>query len=89
MLATYTIFSALMRITLPKLHVKLQPHPLKIFWANVEKVQKTHKLCIIMLINPSYYIFLEKNIFDASLLTYCDKQQYAEKTTSLIKKGLY
>ena len=53
MLLTYTIFSDLMHITLPKLHVKLQPHPLKIFWAKVEKVQKTHKLCIIMLINPS------------------------------------
>ena len=42
MLATYTIFSELMRITLSKLHVKLQPHPLKIFGAKVEKVQKTH-----------------------------------------------
>ena len=37
-LATNTIFSDLMRITLPKLHVKLQPHPLEIF--EVEKVQK-------------------------------------------------
>ena len=42
MLATYTIFSDLMRITLPKLHVKLQPHSLKIFWVKVEEVQKTH-----------------------------------------------
>ena len=53
MLATNTIFIDLVRITLSKLHVKFQPHPLKMFWAKVEKVQKTHKLCIIMLINPS------------------------------------
>ena len=54
-LATNTIFSDLMRITFPKLQVKLQPHPLiKIFWAKVEKVQKRIKLCIIMLINTSY-----------------------------------
>ena len=52
-LATNTIFIDLLRITLPKLHVKLQPHPLKIFWAKVEKVQKTHELCIIMPISPS------------------------------------
>ena len=51
-LATNTIFSDLMRITLPKLHVKLQSHPLRISWAKVEKVQKTHELYIIMLINP-------------------------------------
>ena len=36
-LAKNTIFSDLMCITLPKLHVKLQPHPLKM----VEKVQKS------------------------------------------------
>ena len=52
MLNTNTIFINLLRITLAKLHVKFQPNPLKIFWAKVEKVQKTHKLCIIMLINP-------------------------------------
>ena len=45
-LATNPIFSDLMRISLPKLHMKLEPHPLKIFWAKVEKVQKTHKICI-------------------------------------------
>ena len=44
-IAKNTILSDLMRITLPKLHVKL-----KIFWAKVEKVQKTHKLVVI---NPS------------------------------------
>ena len=64
MLATYTIFSDLMRIILPKIHVKLQPSLSKIFWAKVEKVQKTHKLCIIMLINPSLHNFLENIIFD-------------------------
>ena len=37
--ATNTILSDLMRITL-KHQVKLQPHPFKIFLANVEKVQK-------------------------------------------------
>ena len=52
-LAKTTIFIDLLCITLPKLHVKLQPHPLKIFQAKVEKVQKTQKLCTIMLINPS------------------------------------
>ena len=41
-----TIFIDLLHITLPKLHVKLQPNP-------CEKVQKTHKLYMIMLINPS------------------------------------
>ena len=66
-LATNNIFSDVMHITLLKLHVKLQPHPLKIFWAKVEKVQKTHKLCIIMLINPSSYNFFEKNIFDLQI----------------------
>ena len=53
MLATKTIFVDLLRITLQKLHVKFQPYPLKIFWTKVEKVEKTHKLCIIILINPS------------------------------------
>ena len=51
-------------MTLIKLHVKFKPLPLKIFRAKVEKVQKTHKLCIIMLINPSLHNFLEKIIFD-------------------------
>ena len=49
-IATNTIFIDLLRITISKLHVTLQPHPLKILGAKVEKVQKTHKLCIIMLI---------------------------------------
>ena len=34
------------------------------FRAKVEKKQKTHKLCIMMLINPSQYNFLGKIIFD-------------------------
>ena len=34
---------------------------LKNFWAKVEKCKKTHKLCLI---NPSWYSFLEKAIFD-------------------------
>ena len=38
--ATNTILSDLMRINLLKLNVKLQPDPLKIFSAKVEKVQK-------------------------------------------------
>ena len=39
-LAKNTIFIDLLNITLPKLHVKLEPHFLKNFWAKVEKVQK-------------------------------------------------
>ena len=66
-LATKTIFIELLCITLPKLHVKLQPHPLKIFWAQLEKVQKTHNLCIIMLINPSSCNLSETNIFDLQI----------------------
>ena len=38
---------------------------LKIFPAKVEKVQETHKLCLIILINPSSY--LEKIIFDLQI----------------------
>ena len=33
----------------------------------MEEVQKTHKLCIIMLINPSLYNFLEIIILDHQL----------------------
>ena len=51
-------------MTLIKLHVKFKPLPLKIFRAKVEKVQKTHYLCMIMLINPSFHNFLENVIFD-------------------------
>ena len=39
-IATNTIFIDLLRITISKLHVTLQPHPLKILGAKVEKVQK-------------------------------------------------
>ena len=53
MLAKNTIFVALLRITLTKLFVKFQPHSLQTFLIKVDKVQKTHKLCIIMLINLS------------------------------------
>ena len=52
-LATNIIFNDFLRLTLLKLHVKLQPHPLKDFGAKVNKVLKTHKLCTIMLINAS------------------------------------
>ena len=62
-LATITILIDLLRITLPKLHMKFQPHSLKIFWAKVEKVQKTHKICIIMLINHSQCNFSGKKYF--------------------------
>ena len=62
MLATNTILIDLVHSTLTKLHMKFQPLPLKIFWEKVEKVQKTHWLFIIMLINPSLYDFLEKII---------------------------
>ena len=55
-LATNTIFIDLLRITLPKLHVKLQPHPLNIFLAKLEKVQKTHEFYIIMPTIPFYII---------------------------------
>ena len=34
------------------------------FLSKFEKSAKEHKLCIIMLINPFWYNFLEKNIFD-------------------------
>ena len=50
---TNTIFIDLLCITLSKLHVKLQPRPIKIFWTKVEKMQETYKLCIIMFINQS------------------------------------
>ena len=39
-LVTITIFSDLISITLPKLHVKLQPHPLKIFLSKGRKSAK-------------------------------------------------
>ena len=68
-LATNTIFIDFQRITLLKLHVKLHPHPLKIFWAKVENPQKTHKLCITTLINPSYYNFLEQKFFNFQITT--------------------
>ena len=38
MITTNTIYIDLQRITLQKLHVKFQPHPLKIFWEKVEKL---------------------------------------------------
>ena len=50
-------------MTLIKLHVKFKPLPLQKFRAKVGKVQKMHKLCIIMLINPSLKNFLENIIF--------------------------
>ena len=40
MLATNTMFAEKARTTLPKLHVKFQPDPIKIFLAKVEKVKK-------------------------------------------------
>ena len=39
-LATNNIFIDLLCFTLPRLDMKLQPHPLKIFLAKVQKVQK-------------------------------------------------
>ena len=39
-LARNTIFIDFIRINLPKLHMKLQPHPFKIFLAKLEKVQR-------------------------------------------------
>ena len=42
MLATNIIFVDLLRIILPKLHVKFQPHPL----SKGRKSAKRHKLCI-------------------------------------------
>ena len=53
MLATNTIFIDLLRLSLPKLHVKFQSQSLKIYREKAEKVKKMDKLCIIMLINPS------------------------------------
>ena len=62
MLTTNTIFIDFLRITLPKLFVKFQPHSLQTFLIKVDKVQKTHKLCIIMQINPSLYNFFDFQI---------------------------
>ena len=61
-LATNAIFIDLLRLT--KLHVKLQPLYIKDVLSEGKKRAKTQKLCIIMLINPSQYNLLEKNIFD-------------------------
>ena len=41
-------------IFLPKLHMKFQPHPLKIFWAKAEKVQKN---ALIMHKYANQYLF--------------------------------
>ena len=40
----------------------------KISRGKVEKVQKAHQLCIIMLITPSLYNFLEKSIFGFQII---------------------
>ena len=40
---------------------------LKDFRSKVRKSAKTHKSCIIMLINPSWYNFLEKIIFNLQI----------------------
>ena len=45
--ATDTIFF------LPKLDIKFQPDPLEDFLTKGEKSEKTHKLCLIVLINTS------------------------------------
>ena len=58
MLATNTIFIELLSITLTKRNFSLIPY---------RKSAKTHKLCIIVLINPSPYNFVEKIIFDLQL----------------------
>ena len=39
------------------------------FLSKGRKVKKTHSLCIIMLINPSLYDFLQKIIFDFQITT--------------------
>ena len=51
--ATDTIFNDQVRITLRKLYEKCQSNPLEVLQANKEKMQKTHKSCLIMLINAS------------------------------------
>ena len=43
-LATNTIFIDLLRITLPKLHIKLQPHPLKVYLSRGRKSAKNAKI---------------------------------------------
>ena len=53
MLATTIILIDLVRITLPKPSCEISASSLKDFWAKVEKVQKTFKLCRIMIIDPS------------------------------------
>ena len=60
MLTTYTIFIDFQRITF-KASFEISASSLKDFLTNVEKVQKMHKLSIIM--HPSWNSFLE-NIFD-------------------------
>ena len=46
---------------------KIAASTLKDFLSKGKKSAKKHKLCIIMLINPSLYDFLEKNIFDLQI----------------------
>ena len=65
MLVTNTIFTDLLRITLTKLQAKFQL--LKDLLIKGGKSAKTHELCIIMLIIPSWYNFLEKIIVDLQI----------------------
>ena len=55
---------------LNKVSCEISDSSLQDFWAKVEKVQKTHTLYIIMLINPSLYVSLEKVIFDLHITIY-------------------
>ena len=75
-----------MYIALKKLYVKFQSNPLKIFWDKVEKVQKTHEICLIMQLIP-LNSFLEKIIFDPQTSiprVYPVKFQVIHATTSLL-----
>ena len=52
---------------LTKASCEIAASSLKDFLSKGRKSAKTHKLCIIMLIYPSWYNFLEKNIFDLQI----------------------
>ena len=63
MLVTYTTFTDVLHITLPKLPVSFP----KNFLSKGSKSVKKHKLCIIMLINSSLYNSFETNTFNLQI----------------------
>ena len=55
----YRLYLYLCAYNRSKASCEISVRSLEIFW-DVEKVQKTHKVCLIMLINLSWYSFLKK-----------------------------